>query len=233
MPAKTIADAFEHARALDAPLGERLADYANSVRALNAPMSDAIERLVARLSAGKLGESAPREGDEMPGFVLPDHTGRLVALQDLLKNGPVAVTFARGHWCPFCLIAVSALGEVADQVTSMGCQIVVVVPDRQEFADKLSKESNAPFPILTDVDNGYALGLGLVFWVGDEMRGHMRERDVDPTKSQGNDAWFVPVPATFVVGRDGKIVARHVDPDYRRRMEVDAVLAALRTAASI
>jgi peroxiredoxin len=113
----------------------------------------------------------------------------------------------------------------------MGCRVVVVVPDRQEFADKLSKESNAPFPILTDVDNGYALGLGLVFWVGDEMRGYMRERDVDPTKSQGNDAWFVPVPATFVVGRDGKVVARHVDPDYRRRMEVDAVLAALRTAA--
>jgi peroxiredoxin len=232
MPAKTVAEAFEHARALDAPLGERLAEYASSIRMLNSPMAGAVDRLVARLSDGKLGQSAPREGDEMPGFVLPDHRGRLVALRDMLEHGPVAITFARGHWCPYCQIAVSALAEVADEAVAAGGQIVAIVPDRQEFAAKLREQSNAPFPILTDVDNGYALGLGLVFWVGDEMRGYMRQRDVDPAKSQGNDSWFVPVPATFVVGRDGRIVARHVDPDYRKRMEIDVVLAAVRTAAS-
>jgi peroxiredoxin len=59
----------------------------------------------------------------------------------------------------------------------------------------------------------------------------MLEREADPSQSQGNDSWFVPVPATFVVGKDGRIVARHVDPDYRKRMELDAVLEALRAAA--
>ena len=232
MPSKTFAEAFEHARGLDAPLSERLADYANAMRTLNAPMSEAIDRLIARLRGGKLGDAAPQEGDEMPGFVLPDHKGQLVALQDLLGSGPVAITFARGHWCPYCRIAVSALGEVADQAASIGGQIVVIVPDRQEFAAKLRAEAKADLPILTDIDNGYALGLGLVFWVGEEMRGHMQKRDVDPAKSQGNDTWFVPIPATFVVDRNGRVVARHVDPDYRRRMEIDAVLDALRNAAT-
>lgn len=232
MPATTIVEAFEHARMLDAPLNERLANYATSMRGLNAPMAEAVDRLVARLKNGKLGESAPREGDEMPPFVLPDHRGRLVALQDVLATGPAAVTFARGHWCPYCRIAVTALAEVAEDVAAMGAQLIAIVPDRQEYAAKLREEANARFPILTDVDNGYALGLGLVFWVGEEMQGYMRERNADPAASQGSATWFVPVPATFIVGRDGRVIARHVDPDYRKRMEIDAVLDALRVASA-
>ena len=163
----------------------------------------------------------------MPPFVLPDHTGRLVGLQDLVDQGPVAITFARGHWCPYCRIAVSALAEITDEAAALGARIVVIVPDRQSFAAKLRADAHAPFPILTDIDNGYALSLGLVFWVDEEMQQLMLARDANPAQSQGNDSWFVPVPATFVVGRDGRIVARHVDPDYRKRMEIDAVLDAL------
>ena len=231
MPAKTLVEAFEHARVLDAPLAERLDSYAQSVRELNKPMAEAIDRLVSRLRKGTIATGAPGEGDTMPSFMLPDHTGRLVGLQDLIDLGPVAVTFARGHWCPYCQIAVSALAAIADDAATVGGRIVVIVPDRQAFAAKLQAETNAPFSILTDLDNGYALSLGLAFWVGEEMQRHMLARNVDPARSQGNDSWFVPVPATFVVGKDGRIVARHVDPDYRKRMEVGAVLDALKTAA--
>ena len=231
MPAKTIAEAFEQARALDAPLAERLDTYASSVRELNKPMADAVDRLVSRLQDSTIAEGAPGVGEPMPPFLLPDHTGRLVGLEELTAQGPVAVTFARGHWCPYCRIAVSALAAIADDATRIGARIVVIVPDRQAFAAKLRAEANAPLSILTDLDNGYALSLGLAFWVGEEMQQYMRARNVDPSQSQGNDSWFVPVPATFVVGRDGRIVARHVDPDYRKRMELDAVLAALKTAA--
>jgi peroxiredoxin len=232
MPAKTIAEAFEHARSLDAPLAERLDTYAQSLRQLNRPMAQAVDRLVARLNQSRLAQSAPEVGEPMPPFLLPDHTGRLVGLGDLLAQGPLAITFARGHWCPYCRIAVSALAEIADGVAALGARIVAIVPDRQEYAARLRADAHAPFAILTDVDNGYALALGLVFWVGEEMEHHMRARDVDLMGSQGNDSWFVPVPATFVVGRDGRVVARHVDPDYRKRMEVDAVLAALTAAAA-
>ena len=167
----------------------------------------------------------------MPPFLLPDHSGRLVSLDDLVAAGPVAVTFARGHWCPYCRIAVSALAEIADDTKALGAEIVVIVPDRQRFAAQLRTETAAPFPILTDVENGYALSLGLVFWVGEEMQKLMLARNANPAESQGSDSWFLPVPATFIVGRDGLIKARHVDPDYRTRMEIDSVLEALRLAA--
>jgi peroxiredoxin len=84
------------------------------------------------------------------------------------------------------------------------------------------------FPILTDIDNGYALSLNLAIFVGDELRTLMQDRH-DLPSFQGNSAWMLPIPATFVVGRDGRIKARFVDPDYRRRMAIDELLAALRS----
>jgi peroxiredoxin len=231
MPATTIAEAFEQARSMDAPLGERLSAYAQASRHLNAAMADAIDRLVGRLKTGAIAAGAPQVGDRMPSFLLPDHAGRLVSLKDLVAAGPLAVSFARGHWCPYCRIAVSALTEIADDAMALGAQIVVIVPDRQSYATRLRAETSAPFPILCDIDHGYALSLGLVFWVGEEMRGHMLARDANPAESQGNDSWFLPVPATFIVGTDGVIKARHVDPDYRIRMEIDSVLEALRRAS--
>jgi peroxiredoxin len=231
MPTTTLAEAFEQARSLDAPLGERLSVYARSLRDLNAPMAEAVDRLVERLRSGETVGGAPKEGEAMPPFLLPDHSGRLVALEDVVAKGPVAVTFARGHWCPYCRIAVSALAEIAADAEALGGQIIVIVPDRQSFAAKLRGDTAAAFPILTDIDNGYALSLGLVFWVGEEMQRLMLARGADPGESQGNDSWLLPLPATFVVGRDGIIKARHVDPDYRTRMEIDAVLEALRRTA--
>ena len=88
-------------------------------------------------------------------------------------------------------------------------------------------QSNVPFPILTDMDNGYALSLNLTIWVGAEMQKMMEGRQ-DLPAFQGNSSWMLPIPATFVVGRDGRIKARFLDPDYRKRMTIADMLTALR-----
>jgi peroxiredoxin len=77
------------------------------------------------------------------------------------------------------------------------------------------------------MDNGYALSLNLAIWVGDEIQKMMTGRH-DLPEYQGNNSWMLPIPATFVVGQDGLIKARFVDPDYRKRMAIDDLLAALR-----
>jgi peroxiredoxin len=101
------------------------------------------------------------------------------------------------------------------------------MPERQKYAMELKSNANVPFPILTDMDNGYALSLNLAIWVGAEMQKMMATRD-DISAFQGNSSWMLPIPATFVVGRDGVITARFVDPDYRKRMAIEDLLAALR-----
>ena len=112
----------------------------------------------------------PSLGETMPNFVLPDETGQLVSLDSLLEKGPVAVTFHRGHWCPYCRINTRALAEAQDQIAAEGGQVAAIMPDREHFTAELKAESEAPFPILTDFDNGYALSLNLAFWVGQEMQ---------------------------------------------------------------
>ena len=118
--------------------------------------------------------------------------------------------------------------ELADE----GRQLVAIVPERRKFVAALREESRAPFPVLTDMDNGYALSLNLAIWVGQEMETLIASAGWDMPTYQGNSAWMVPIPATFVVGSDGVITARYLDPDYRLRMETDLLRDALRATYS-
>jgi peroxiredoxin len=225
-----IEDAIEHARNMDASINERLKLVADEVRALNPRFADAVERLIARLTESRAGAGAPGPGEPMPPFVLPDEAGNLVSLTALLGSGPVAIAFNRGHWCPYCRVNTAALADVHAKVAEMGGQVVAILPDRQKFTAQLKEDSGAPFPVLTDMDNGYAMSLNLVMWVGAEMEGLLPAAGVQIPRYQGNGSWMLPLPATFVVGTDGIIKARHVDPDYRRRMDVDELIAALKSA---
>ena len=225
-----LEEAFVQCRDMDASLAERLQAFANAVRRFGPQFQDAVDHLVERLRQHEVGENAPKPGEAMPNFVLPDEKGELVSLESLLENGPVAVTFHRGHWCPYCRINTRALAEAHGRITAEGGQVAAIMPDRENFAAELKAESEAPFPVLTDFDNGYALSLGLAFWVGEQMQDLMTRAGWDVSKSQGSDTWLLPVPATFVVGASGEVKARFVDPDYRKRMAIEELLAALRDA---
>jgi len=225
-----LEEAFVQCRDMDASLAERLQAFAEAVRALGPIFQDSVDGLVARLREHDVGENAPKPGERMPSFVLPNERGQLVTLDKLLETGPVAVTFHRGHWCPYCRINTKALAEAQDQIEAEGGQVAAIMPDRQHFTAALKAESEAPFPILTDIDNGYALSLNLAFWVGAEMQELMCRAGWDVAPSQGSDSWLLPIPATFVVGTDGEVKARFVDPDYRKRMTIEDLLSALRSA---
>ena len=228
--AEALEEAFQHCRDMDASLNDRLDSLANAVRTLSPPFADAVDRLVTRLQQSGAGETAPQVGEPMPPFHLPDETGRIVSLEELLTNGPVAVTFHRGHWCPYCRLNTNALAQAQKEIEGESGQIVAIMPDRQQFAEAFKTESNARFPILTDMDNGYALCLNLVIWVGAEMVQMISALGRDIPNYQGNASWMLPIPATFVVGMDGKVKARFVDPDYRKRMAIEDMIAALRSA---
>ena len=222
--------AFTQCQDMDAPLAERLDFYSRAVRSHIPDYADAVDQLVQRLSLHNAGETAPHPGDTMPPFLMPDETGRLVSLDSLLAEGPVAVTFHRGHWCPWCRINLNALSQAQDRISSVRGQLVAVVPERQKFAAELKARTKSPFPVLTDMDNGYALSLQLTIWVGPDLQRLLSSYGYDLTDYQGNDSWMLPIPATFVVAADGRIKARFIDPDFRRRMAVDDLVDALKSA---
>ena len=225
-----LEDAFVHCRNLDAPLADRLQAFANELRCLIPDFTAAVDALVSRLAENDAGATAPKVGEPMPAFLLPDEQGRLVRLADLLGEGPTAIAFNRGHWCPYCRINIDALARAEKEVAAEHRHIAAIVPDRQRFAMWLKSDCKAPFPVLTDMDNGYAMTLGLAIWVGDKLKHMMVSSGWDPSVSQGTDNWMLPIPATFIVGTDGIVRARFVDPDYRMRMAIEDMLAALRSA---
>ena len=225
---KDLRRAFEQARELDGSMAERLDVFADATRKLHPATAAIVDRLVARLKQHKAGEDAPKPGDLMPPFVLPDETGRLASLKDLLAQGPVVVTFHRGHWCPYCRISISTLVKAQPRIEATGARLVAIIPDRERFAAEMREDCNVSFPILSDMDNGYAMSLNLAIWIGAELQEFMAKIGRMLPQYQGNDSWMLPIPATFVVGKDGRAKARFVDPDYRKRMTIEEVIAALK-----
>ena len=228
LAAQALDDAFRRIRDLDVSLSEQLRSFAENTRQERPEFAAAVDRLINRLRQYRAGESAPKLGEPMPSFVLPDENGDRVSLDDLLDEGPVAITFHRGHWCPYCRININALAQAQKELAKGEGQIIGIMPDLQKFVAELKSQSNVPFPILSDMDNGYALSLNLTVWVGAELQKMLQER-VNIPSFQGNSSWMLPIPATFVVGRDGLIRARFIDPDYRKRMTISDMLAAMRS----
>lgn len=225
-----LEDTFVRCRDLEVPLADRLQAFANEVERLGPHFAVAVDELVKRLAESHAGTTAPKVGEPMPPFLLPDERGRLVSLDDLLGEGPVAIAFHRGYWCPYCRINIDALARAEEEIAAEHRHIAAIVPDRQNFTVRLKSDAEAPFPVFTDMDNGYAMSLGLAIYVGDKMKRMMVGSGWDPSVSQGTDNWVLPIPATFIVGTDGIIYGRFVDPDYRVRMAIEDMLAALRSA---
>ena len=235
MAEKTLSEALQECTArcqkMDAPLPVRLQAFADDVRGLSPEFAQIVDRMVTRLRDSQLGENAPKPGELMPDFMMPDQTGRLHSLGEMLETGPAVIAFHRGHWCPYCRINASALAAIHGDVSRLGAKLVAITPEMERFNAELNSDTKANFPILSDMDNGYALMLNLAFLISDEMRRAMIKAGWDFSPYQGNTNWTLPIPATFVVDRGGRVKARFIDPDYRRRMDTNVILESLKSLA--
>jgi peroxiredoxin len=225
-----LEEVFVRCRDMEVPLADRLSAFAEEVRRMGPHFAVTVDDFVNRLLETSAGAAAPHVGDRMPSFLLPDEEGNLVGLDDLLEDGPIAIAFHRGYWCPYCRINLNALARAEKEIEGEHRHIAAIVPERQKFTAWLKSDAKTPFPILTDMDNGYAMSLDLAVWVGAAMKTMMVNSGWDPSVSQGTDNWALPIPATFVVGTDATVRARFVDPDYRTRMAIEDMVAALRSA---
>ncbi len=224
---QSLDDAFRTADALDAPLDERLKLYLDESRKLLPDLESTYDDLVARIQANGADTLVPAVGDYLPDFLMTDSEGRLVDLASLLRKGPVVISFNRGPWCDYCGLELHALARAYPDIVAAGGDVVSIVPETGKYAQVLKDTRGLPFRVLTDLDLAYGLSLGLVFWVGDKIKDTYRQFGIDLERFQGNGGWLLPIPATLVVGQDGRVKARFVDPDFRHRLGIENILEAL------
>jgi peroxiredoxin len=211
-----------------APLGDKLEAYSRAVCQYVPDVAAAYDRLVQRISRNGAAEYAPAVGDELPDGVFPDTDGNLVRLTALIASGPLIVSFNRGAWCGYCCLELRALSEAYPEISALGGSAIAIVPESEEYARALKETCGLPFAVVVDHNLGYALSLGLVFWLGEELKNTYLKLGVDLGRFQGNGGWFLPIPATFVVAQDGRVLARFIDPDFRRRMPIEDIIGVLR-----
>lgn len=166
-------------------------------------------------------------GTPAPMFRARDANGRLVDLQQLLKKGPVVLYFYRGQWCPYCNKQLSQLQDSLQLLTAKGAQVVVVSPETQANIGKTVAKTKAGFPIVHDENFAIMKAYHTAFTVQPDVVSKYRGFGVDLLAANGAATAVLPVPATYIVGRDGTIKFAYFNPDYRQRVSVRTVAAAL------
>jgi peroxiredoxin len=205
-------------------LAERLAEIRARSRAQATTLYDA---LVKKLSESGALDGALREGATFPDFQLASADGRFVRRADILAHGPAVISFYRGAWCPYCSAELNALAEITPQVQAAGANLVAITPEAGGTALRTKVDRGFDFEILCDLDNVLAAECGLVFPVPDDVRKAYIENKIDLALIQGNDAWLLPTPATYIVRPNATIAKAYVNPDFRQRLEPAEILAAL------
>lgn len=214
-------------------LSSRLSAYREESGIRLPVFAKAYDDLVRRLNLLDGGKVGPQLGEVMPRFDLPNESGELISLPSLLRSGPIVISINRGHWCPYCKLELRSLAAINDEVERMGARIISIMPDSARFTEGYVASNDLPFPILSDVDLGYSLSLGLIFWVGAQIQRLYKDVGIELEKYHGNQGYFLPMAAKFVIGRDGRVKARQVNLEFRERMEPEAVIATLRNLAIV
>lgn len=190
------------------------------------PLLAMIEAMVTELASSG---SVPglEVGAQAPRFTLSGADGEPVALADRLAVGPVVLAFYRGAWCPVCNIELRTLQERLDDITARGASLVAISPQAPDDSLPFAERMALGFDVLSDLDQSVADAYRIRFRLSDEIIEQYQEWGLLLPDMNADGSWDLPVPATYVIDTSGTIRARHVDPDYRRRMEPDEILAAI------
>lgn len=208
-------------------LEEELAEQRRrSARSSDEHWKTTLARVRQVLADSDIEDEALKVGDRAPMFELPDAFGNVIRLADLLKDGPVILSFYRGQWCPYCNIELRALQRALTDVQATGSTLVAVSPNVPDISRELIEKLGLAFPVLTDHDNLVAKEFRIAFEMIPEHVELYESRGRDIRLFNGTQARELPTPATYVVDTDGVIRYAYINVDYRTRAEPSEVVAA-------
>jgi peroxiredoxin len=160
-----------------------------------------------------------------PNFIAKDQNGKSINLKELLKSGQVVLVFYRGEWCPFCNKHLSALADSLSLITSKGAKLVAVTPQKSEYISKTIAKTRASYSIIHDDGLKIMKSYGVAFKLDDEKINLYKKVGIDFDVVNGEtNGPSLPVPALYIIGKNGKITYRYFDHNYRNRPTVKEIV---------
>jgi len=164
-----------------------------------------------------------------PDFKGKDQNGNEVVLKDLRKKGPVVIIFYRGYWCPYCNKELQKLEDSLQLIKEKGAQLIAITPEKQEGITKTVARTKATYPIITDDELKIMKAYDVAYQVDTKTidRYKMASIDLAANNGQKPEAVYLPVPAVYIIGKDGEIKYRFFEEDYKKQAAVKDILSNL------
>jgi peroxiredoxin len=220
---------------LQAKLDAFKADFEAGKPPYSVPRSvvETMHRATAELIGSGAAQRAKRAGDVAPSFSLKDPEGNIVSSNELLKKGPLVVSFYRGVWCPYCNMELQALEAAKPAFDKYGASLLAISPQTAPNGRKSVRQNKLTFPILSDAKGKVGAAFGLRFELPDYLIELYKSHKNDLPTFNDDPSWSLPMPARYVISQDGTILYSEVNPDYTRRPEPEDMIPVLQRAAAV
>jgi peroxiredoxin len=186
-------------------------------------------RAVAKLKQRQLAANILPVGSKITEFQLQDHDGKSVSSSDLLAKGRLVLCFIRGRWCPFCVGQMEAMNLVLPAIEQAGATLAAISPQTVQQSFFMRDQHKLRFPLLSDAGNKVARQFRLTYRVPDDQRAVYRRAFVNLPFVNGDESWELPIPATYIIDRDGTVLCAYANENYAERPEPQDIVQFLLT----
>jgi peroxiredoxin len=176
-------------------------------------------RVIAELRHKHLADNILPAASKAPDFQLQDHNGKIASSSVRLAQGALVILFFRGRWCPFCVGQLEAMNQILPSLKEAGASLLAISPQTVQQSFFMADQHKLHFSLLSDPGNKVARQFGLVYRVPDEQQAIYRRSFVNLPFANGDDSWELPMPATFILSRDGTVAYASANEDYTERPE--------------
>ncbi len=167
-------------------------------------------------------------GSTAPDFTAVTAQDKTINLSEVIKNKQVVLMFYRGQWCPYCNKQMSELQDSLQYIHDLGATIIAITPEKPEEIVKTVEKSGASFDIVYDENHHIMDAYKVTFNLSKDLNAKYKAWGIDINKTNGNDDFALPVPATYIIDKNGNIKGSFFNEDYKKRMSVANILEVLK-----
>lgn len=165
-------------------------------------------------------------GDKAPRILATAVGGETIDSEQIIKEKNLIVLFYRGKWCPICNRYLNNLNDSLDYILEKNnAALVVVGPEAFKNAKETAGKAGGKFTLIPDTSLKILTDYDVLFHVTKNYQQKIKTfKMTDIAENNGQEEAILPVPATYIIGKDGKIIYRHFDFNYGNRASVKDII---------